>query len=453
MSTALAEGAVFAQRYRVVRSIATGGMGAVYEVIHLGTHRHRALKVMHSHLFRSGLLRERFKREARVAADIQSEYVVDVFDTGVDEATDMPFLVMELLQGEDLRRRIERLGRLSPQEVVTYLVQVAAALDKSHAAGIVHRDLKPENIFLTQREDGLPLVKVLDFGVAKMLTENTAKLAETEGIGTPLFMPPEQLSANVTITSATDIHALGMVAYMLLVGTTYWSREVQKGNPYHFIMVAARGARESAIIRAAEQGVVLPAAFDAWFAKMTAFSPGDRFQRAGEAIAALEKTLGVEYEGPRPKNIAPLPIAPGPAAVSAATNYADARYLTNAAALTASVTMSGLSKSNRSSTIGGIIAVVLCAAGGALAGWLVLRPATDSKIAVTAAPPLLPSAMPLSSSLVASDQPLPSAEPMAPALSARSSTPLATNAPRPMSKTKPTTTQKKPTLDDLLGQQ
>ena len=114
MQSALQEGAIFAGRYRVVRPIAAGGMGAVYEVIHLDTGRRRALKVMLPHVLQSEELRERFKREARVAADVESEFIVDVFDAGVDEPTGMPFLVMELLRGEDLGARLRRSGRLAP---------------------------------------------------------------------------------------------------------------------------------------------------------------------------------------------------------------------------------------------------------------------------------------------------------------------------------------------------
>src|SRR5689334_12431639 len=127
MSSGLMAGTIFAGRYRIVRRIAQGGMGAVYEVIHLDTDRRRALKVMHSHILQSDELRERFKREAKVAAHIESDFIVEVFDAGIDEATQMPFLVMELLRGEDLGKRLKRLGRLPSEEVVRYLYQAALA--------------------------------------------------------------------------------------------------------------------------------------------------------------------------------------------------------------------------------------------------------------------------------------------------------------------------------------
>src|SRR5882724_5054320 len=172
MSFGLQEGTVFAGRYRVLKCIAMGGMGAVYEVLHLETERRRALKVMLPHMLQSPELRDRFKREARVAAKVDSEFIVDVFDAGVDDATEMPFLVMELLKGEELGKLLKRQGRLAPSDVVTYLRQTAMALDKTHQASIVHRDLKPDNLFLTHQEDGAPRIKVLDFGVAKIVADS-----------------------------------------------------------------------------------------------------------------------------------------------------------------------------------------------------------------------------------------------------------------------------------------
>src|SRR5579862_8417343 len=112
--TSLQPNSVFNNRYRVNNVIAAGGMGAVYECVHVETERKRALKVMHAHFVQSPELRDRFKREAKVAAQIDSEFIVDVFDAGVDEATGMPFLVMELLKGEELGKLLERVGRLAP---------------------------------------------------------------------------------------------------------------------------------------------------------------------------------------------------------------------------------------------------------------------------------------------------------------------------------------------------
>jgi eukaryotic-like serine/threonine-protein kinase len=294
MSGTLLAGTIFAGRYRVLRCIAAGAMGAVYEVMHLGTERRRALKVMHPHLFQSDEMRARFALEARITSRIESEYIVDVSDAGVDDATRTPFLVMELLHGEELGQRLKRLGRFSPSEVVNYLHQVAMALDRTHQAAIVHRDLKPENLFLTQREDGTPRIKILDFGVAKVLAETAAVGGGTQSLGTPLYMPPEQFHAGTRLTPAADIYALGMMAYTLLVGEPYWALEArQSRDVIAFAMVAVQGPVEPPVRRAAARGVALPAGFDAWFARMTAKDPSARFGKATDAVSTLAEALGV----------------------------------------------------------------------------------------------------------------------------------------------------------------
>jgi serine/threonine-protein kinase len=313
MKAALPEGTVFAGRYRIVRCLATGGMGAVYEAVHLETDRHRALKVMHPHIFQSDEMRERFKREARIAAHVESEHIVDVSDAGVDEATMMPFLVMELLRGEDLSHRIKRTGPLPPEETLTYLHQTALALDKTHALAIVHRDLKPENIFLTQRDDGSPRIKVLDFGIAKLVRDATAAGA-TQSLGTPTYMAPEQFRAGSKLSPAADIYALGMMAYTLLVGKAYWSQELQHaGDVIAFVLVAMLGPQQPATWRAAIRGVALPLSFDPWFAKATAVDPAQRFQRASEAVLALREALAsaTDVETAAPGSAAAI-APPGP---------------------------------------------------------------------------------------------------------------------------------------------
>ncbi|WP_437724684.1 serine/threonine-protein kinase [Sorangium sp. So ce861] len=311
MSATLAEGTVFARRYRVVRLIAAGGMGSIHEVVHLETARRRALKAMHPHIFADEEMRERFKLEARIAANVESEYIVDVFDAGVDEATGTPFLVMELLRGEELGQRLKRAGRLPPAEVITYLHQTALALDRTHAASIVHRDLKPANIFLSEREDGSVRVKLLDFGIAKLIAESTAAAGATRNLGTPIYMAPEQFRVGARLTGAADIYALGMIAYTLLVGAPYWRQEARSaGDMVAFALLAVRGPQEPPVQRARAQGVMLPPGFDAWFARATAVVPSARFGRAVEAVQALGEVLGVPVGGDR-WSISGTPSRPG----------------------------------------------------------------------------------------------------------------------------------------------
>jgi tRNA A-37 threonylcarbamoyl transferase component Bud32 len=290
----LASQSTFAGRYRVLRRLAAGGMGAVFEVVHIETERRRALKVMLPELLNNKQLRERFQMEARITANVASEYIVDVFDAGIDDTTGMPFLVMELLNGEDLSKILQRSGALSFEQVIVYLRQVASALDKTHAALIVHRDLKPENLFLTHREDGTPRVKILDFGISRVVSEASSAPNATRGVGTPLYMAPEQVHAQ-GLSPSTDLYALGLIAYTLLVGVAYWQSDADRfDNPITFVVHASKGVVESASQRAALVGRELPVGFDAWFRKATHLLPASRFRSASEQVSALAAVLGVE---------------------------------------------------------------------------------------------------------------------------------------------------------------
>jgi eukaryotic-like serine/threonine-protein kinase len=292
-SVELATGSIFAGRYRVLGRLASGGMGAVYEVLHLETRRRRALKVMLPALFEKLELRDRFRREAHVTASVKSEHLVDVFDAGVDEASSMPFLVMELLEGEDLGRLVDRVGSIPPSDVVAYLSQVASALDRTHAASIVHRDLKPENLFVTHRENGTVCLKILDFGISKIVNEGATGGRNTTSIGTPAYMAPEQIVGG-PVTPAADLHALGLIAYTLLTGRAYWQDDVEStDNALAFALRAAQGIREGAVSRAGRHGHTLPNEFDAWFARAVDLEPKRRFGTATETVHGLAEALGV----------------------------------------------------------------------------------------------------------------------------------------------------------------
>ena len=283
------EGELVSGRYRVLRRLGTGAMGAVYEVLDLDTERRRALKVMHAREDGRPDADERWRREARIAGHLDSPFIVDVLDVGVDAASGARFLVMELLSGEDLRQRLRRLGLLPAAEVALYLHQAALALDRMHRAGIVHRDLKPGNLFREEREGEAPRLKILDLGVA---IESDA--AHASVAGTPLYMAPEQLRGG-SVGGAADVFALGMVAYTLLAGRAYWTEEWDRcRDALGFGLLAVRGPAELASARAARHGVALPAAFDAWFLRATAADPQRRFSSAGAAARELGRALGVE---------------------------------------------------------------------------------------------------------------------------------------------------------------
>ncbi|WP_437737923.1 protein kinase domain-containing protein [Sorangium sp. So ce1335] len=299
--------AIFHGRYRVVRSIKAGGMGAVYEVVDEVTDRRRALKVMLPGAIQDPDMRARFAKEAKITGAIESDHIVPVSDAGIDADSGMPFLVMDLLHGEELATLAARRGPLPAGEVVLYLSQVARALDKMHAAAIVHRDLKPANLFLTRRDDGSPCVKVLDFGLAKVAAQGSMA-DRTALVGTPLYMAPEQIRGDGAVGPKADIHALAHVAFTLLVGSPYWLTEANvMPSIFALLQRMAAGLPEPPSVRAARRrNIRLPPAFDAWFQQATAMDPRDRFERATTAVTLLAEALGA----PAPSTPPPAPVPP-----------------------------------------------------------------------------------------------------------------------------------------------
>jgi serine/threonine protein kinase len=292
-------GQLFAGRYRIERLLAEGGMGAVFVAEQEATEMHVALKVLWPHVLSSQSAVERFQTEAKVAARVNSEHIVRVLDAGYDEETRLPFMVMELLSGESLEELVRRSGPRSLEETVLYVGQTALALDKSHRyvdrdgvqRPIVHRDLKPENLFLTQRDNGDPIIKVLDFGIAKVLRSNTDVSQDVKG--TPLYMAVEQATGEL-VTPQTDIWALGLVAYYLLTGQSYWKSASRTSGSLSALMAEVLSMPlDPPTQRARETGIepTFPVAFDAWFHGCVNRHPLERFASAGEAADALSRVL------------------------------------------------------------------------------------------------------------------------------------------------------------------
>jgi eukaryotic-like serine/threonine-protein kinase len=204
--------------YRVVRQIARGGMGAIYEATHLRLPGKRyAIKVLAPRHAQNPELLLRFRQEAEIASRLGHEHIVDVHDFNF--AGDLAFLVMELLDGEDLAARIARVGPLAPALVHHLVVQVTSALDAAHRARIVHRDLKPQNIFLCRRDGRDDYVKVLDFGISKVLDSVTIGTQNDIILGTPFYMAPEQAQGRVgEIDPRVDVFALGAILWEALTG-------------------------------------------------------------------------------------------------------------------------------------------------------------------------------------------------------------------------------------------
>ncbi len=213
-------GARVAGKYRVVRPMATGGMGEVYEAVHDDLSMRVALKVLLKEQAKVPEAVERFLREARAAASLGSEHVAKVFDIGkIEDGT--PYLAMELLQGEDLEQIAERRGPLPVHQAVGYVLQALEALAEAHAHGIVHRDLKPSNLFLSRTGDR-SRVKVLDFGISKLESELGApaiNLTTTRSmLGSPGYMSPEQVRSSKNVDARTDLWSIGVILYELLSG-------------------------------------------------------------------------------------------------------------------------------------------------------------------------------------------------------------------------------------------
>jgi eukaryotic-like serine/threonine-protein kinase len=311
-------GQEFAGRYRIERFLAQGGFGAVYIAEQLATEARVAIKVLWAHVLGSSDAVDKFKQEARIAGRVNSDHIVRVIDAGLDEQTQMPFLAMELLNGEDLERVVSSHGALPPDRVIEYLRQVASGLDRAHGyvdrngqpQPIVHRDLKPENLFLTHRENGEPLVKILDFGIAKVLT-STANVSR-EIKGTPLFMAFEQASGGAT-TPQTDIWALGLIAFYLLTAKSYWrsanGEEASLAQLFGEVLTLPLDP-PSARLASFGVGSQLPHGFDEWFLRCVNRDPDQRFATAGEAVVALGDAYSIPVATRRPSSGSTLVMSP-----------------------------------------------------------------------------------------------------------------------------------------------
>jgi serine/threonine-protein kinase len=230
-------GTTIDRKYRLLRLLGEGGMGAVYEAEHAATRRRVAVKLIHARLLAAGEdARRRFQREGRAAAAIDGPNLVRVLDAGEDDASGDLYLVMELLRGEDLQHLVDRVGPLSPDAALRVAAQALLGLAEVHARGIVHRDIKPANLFLARSDGGEVTVKLLDFGVAKG-TGEALHAAEATGItrtggllGSPLYMSPEQTQSSKDIDHRTDIWSLGGVLYCALTGRAPFSHVESVGK-------------------------------------------------------------------------------------------------------------------------------------------------------------------------------------------------------------------------------
>jgi eukaryotic-like serine/threonine-protein kinase len=272
-------GTVIFGRYRLRREIARGGQSWVWEAEDRKLRRSVAIKILFPVWAKSQDASSRFEREAMAVAQLQSAHVVQIFDYGVER--ECPFIVMELLEGEDLRTRLRRVGRLSLEATAVIVVQTAKALGVAHAAGIVHRDLKPGNVFLVRSREE-EMVKVLDFGVAKAAPGGDIEHETTkEGaiLGTPRYMSPEQALASRSVDHRTDLWSLAVIAFRAVTGKVPFG-----GKSAADIIVRLCTERPP---RATSIAPDLPPEIDGFFETALRRDPAQRYQSARELAKAF----------------------------------------------------------------------------------------------------------------------------------------------------------------------
>ncbi|MFO0559189.1 MAG: protein kinase [Polyangiales bacterium] len=319
-SDRLATGALVGDDFVIEREIAHGGMGTVYLARQRSTGRARALKVLHPSLLDHEKSVERFLQEARIGAVFRSAHVVEVIAAGVHRELGTPWLAMELLEGETLAQRVARAGPMAWPEIAQLAAQLGDALGAAHAAGVVHRDIKPENLFLCASSTASFhwSLKVLDFGIAKVIQESRTSATATASIGTPLWMAPEQTDAHGQISAQTDVWSLALVLFWSHVGHPYWrAANTENTNLSAVLRELILDPIEPASVRAHALGAFVPTALDPWFARCWQRDPRARFAHGREACDALVAALHAMHEAPVSTPVAFAATTAMPAAIAA----------------------------------------------------------------------------------------------------------------------------------------
>ena len=279
----LAIGGSVADKYRIERLLGEGGMGFVFEATHLQLGHRVALKVLNSAVMADKEVVERFLREGRALARLSGEHIARVSDVGT-LVTGEPYMVMEFLEGRDLARELSARGPIPVVEVVEYIAQACEALAEAHVRGIVHRDLKPANLFLTQKLDGESSIKVLDFGISKLIQDDgsidSANITVTSSlVGTPKYMSPEQIQDSRNVDSRTDIWGLGTIFYELLTQTRPFAAP-------SLALVCVKILHEEIPAPSTIKAGLTPAV-DAVIARCLKKAANERFQNVAELVDAL----------------------------------------------------------------------------------------------------------------------------------------------------------------------
>ncbi|HEY6462532.1 MAG TPA: protein kinase [Polyangiaceae bacterium] len=280
-SLPVAVGQVLAGKYRVDHVLGVGGMGVVAAATHVTLDQKVALKFLLPAALLVPDTKERFLREARAAVRLKSEHVAKVLDVGtLDDGS--PYMVMEFLEGATLGQTLRHGRALAVADAVGFVLQACEGVAEAHMAGIVHRDLKPDNLFLTTGIDGRPLVKVLDFGIAKTAkVDGTLSLTRTSAIvGSPLYMPPEQLRSAKNVDARSDIWSLGAVLCEMLTGRVPFPAD-------SFAELCIRATQEPAPVPSRRRPEISPD-LDAVVLRCLEKDPDARFANVGELARALE---------------------------------------------------------------------------------------------------------------------------------------------------------------------
>ena len=277
----LQSGWMVTENLRLVRQIGEGGMGSVWVAEHLTLDTEVAVKFMAPELAMHPDAVARFTREAKSAARMRSPHVVKIFDYGFQKGG-IPYMTMELLEGEDLEERVSRAGRLSLKDTVEVVSQLSKALSEAHALGVVHRDIKPDNVFLMTCGDDF-FVKMLDFGIAKSSGAGVRVTNSGTTIGTPIYMSPEQILSAKDVDYRCDLWSLAVVAYYCLTG-----RVPFEGETFGAVCIAIDRGRMKLPSQLRSE---VPRAVDEWFTKALARDMNARFRSAKEAADAFAAAM------------------------------------------------------------------------------------------------------------------------------------------------------------------
>jgi len=317
-SQAIGQDSLLRGKYRLVRLLGEGGMGRVFEALHVDLDRRVAIKLLHDELRDNADIVERFVREGRAASRIECDHVAKVLD--VDRVEDgTPFIVMEFLEGRDLAFVRRTKSPLPVQEAVDYVLQTCVAIGKAHARGVIHRDLKPANLFLARLGDGTRMVKVLDFGISKMadvLGSSQPSITRTTMImGSVEYMSPEQMLSTRDVDGRTDLWALGVVLFELLTAAMPFSGET-------VTQVCAQVMSQQPI-RPTSLRADLPAALEEFVLRALEKDRTRRFATAEEFARALRAVVPLTHVGlgpvtsPVPERASEPPVPAGAQAAPA----------------------------------------------------------------------------------------------------------------------------------------